>query len=80
MNRPDGRGGMDLYISFRNSDGSWTAPKNLGGEINTEHVEAFASLSPDEKYLFFVSDREGNVDMYWVAARCLEELRQKART
>ena len=72
--RPDGQGGMDLYISFRKQDGSWTEPRNMGREINTPGVEAFASTSPDGRYLFFASDRNGNVDIYWVSADVIGDL------
>ncbi|MDH4271827.1 MAG: hypothetical protein OEW18_07605 [Candidatus Aminicenantes bacterium] len=72
--RPDGQGGMDLYISFRKPDGTWTEPRNMGPEINTSAVEAFASTSPDGRYLFFASSRNGNVDIYWVDAAIIEEL------
>ena len=53
----DGFGGFDLYASFNNGNNSWTKPVNLGEKINTEANEHFATLSPDGKYLFFVSDR-----------------------
>jgi hypothetical protein len=33
--RPGGYGGMDLYISFADGHGGWTAPQNLGPNINT---------------------------------------------
>ncbi len=75
--RPDGFGGMDLYISFRTKDESWTEPKNMGDRVNTKFVETFASLSPDGKFLFFASSRDGNVDMYWVDARIIEDLKPK---
>jgi hypothetical protein len=74
--RPDGQGGMDLYISFRKPDGSWTEPRNMGRDINTPGVEAFASTSPDGRYLFFASDRNGNVDIYWVDAAIIRQLRE----
>lgn len=78
MDRPDGYGGMDLHISFRIDDGSWTQAVNMGDRINTKGVEALASVSPDGKWLFFVSNRNGNVDIYWVDARIIEELQPKS--
>ena len=53
----DGLGGFDLYMSFNKGENNWTEPVNLGEKINTEANEHFATLSPDGKYLFFVSDR-----------------------
>mgnify|MGYP001544750753 CR=1 FL=1 len=55
--RPDGRGGLDLYIAFKHQNGSWTKPINMGDRINTKYSEKFASFSPDGKYFYFVSNR-----------------------
>lgn len=54
---PGYRGGSDLYVSFRQADGTWGKGVNLGPDVNTAATEKFPSLSADEKYLFFVSDR-----------------------
>ena len=54
-NRPGGFGGYDIYVSYKTTSGTWTAPKNLGYPINTPGNE----VSPfvDEKgRLFFSSD------------------------
>ncbi len=75
--RQEGFGGMDLYISFRQKDGTWTIAVNMGRGINSSGVDTLAAVSPDGKYLFFVSDRNGNVDVYWVDARVIKELRSK---
>ena len=53
----DGFGGFDLYISFDKDNGVWKNPKNMGDGINTSANEHFPSISPDGKYIFFVSDR-----------------------
>jgi hypothetical protein len=37
----------DLYITYRKKDGSWTAPKNLGKEINTKQNEIAPFIAPD---------------------------------
>lgn len=68
-------GHMDLYICFRKNDGTWTAPKNMGNKINTSFGERFARLSPDGKYLFFGSTRSGILDIYWIDAKVIEELK-----
>ena len=52
----DTRGGEDLYALFRQSDGSWTEPKNLGQTINTPYQEMTPFLAPDGKTLFFASN------------------------
>jgi hypothetical protein len=55
--RPEGFGFGDLYICFKNGDGTWTQAKNMGEPINTPGPEYCAQLSPDHKYLFFTSAR-----------------------
>lgn len=77
-NRPDGLGGNDLYISFKNEDGTWTKSVNMGKKVNTEYEEWFPKVSPDKKYLFFVSNRNGSIgDIFWVDACIIYGLRPK---
>lgn len=57
--RPGGHGGMDLYESRRGPDG-WSAPKNLGPEVNSTANEAFPSIGGNGE-LFFSSDRAGGM-------------------
>ncbi len=65
--RPGGFGGGDLYISFADGQGGWTAPGNLGSTINSARSEWGPSLSPDHKYLFFSrDDPSGDSSLYWV--------------
>lgn len=79
--REGGFGNSDLYISFRESDGTWGPAINLGDAINTAAWEAAASVTPDGKYLFFNrnmgSDNYENVDIFWVDAQVIENLRHK---
>lgn len=63
-NRPGGLGSMDLYVSFRLSDGSWGQPVNLGATINSPAAEFAASVSPDGQYIFFSSYRAPGADPY----------------
>lgn len=55
--REGGYGAGDLYISFRNENDEWSEPINLGNKINTENNERFPGVSPDGKYLFFLTDK-----------------------
>jgi len=71
--RSEGLGRGDLYISFKNSDGSWTKSMNMGTRINTPHHELCPFVSKDGKYLFYTSKQ----DIYWVSAEVIEELRVK---
>ncbi|MCP4725472.1 MAG: hypothetical protein GY863_10570 [bacterium] len=73
--RPGGIGRTDLYISFRNEQGGWTEPVNLGSTINTSSSEICPIMSPDNKYLFFNSQRGGNSDIFWVSADIVESLK-----
>jgi Tol biopolymer transport system component len=56
-NRPGGYGRLDLWVSFRQPDETWGEPLNLGPEINSDDNERFPHMSPDGKYLFFVSKK-----------------------
>ncbi|MEP4484984.1 MAG: hypothetical protein ABJ013_05105 [Halioglobus sp.] len=80
--REDGFGDSDLYISYRQEDGSWGKAINLGGEINTKAWDAAGYVTPDEKYFFFnrminsgVNDELPDVDIFWVKADFIEKLR-----
>jgi hypothetical protein len=54
----DSLGGTDYYVSFRRADGSWDGPVHLGERVNSDSpLEYSASLSPDGRYLFFMSAR-----------------------
>ena len=64
-NRPGGYGGMDLYKVFV-KDGIFSAPVNLGADINTEADEVFP-YSYNDKFLFYSSnakDGRGEMDVY----------------
>jgi len=88
-NRPGGFGRFDTYVCFRQADGGWSAAVNLGEGYNSEYSEACPNVTPDGKYLFFVSTRragseEGAArgrDVYWTDASIIETLRSRfART
>ncbi|MFC1493089.1 hypothetical protein ACFL6O_03950 [candidate division KSB1 bacterium] len=56
--RQDQIGIMDIYISFRNKENTWSKPVNLGNKVNRPgEISRFPSVSPDGKYLFFWSNR-----------------------
>ena len=76
--RPGGHGGSDIYVSFLVKDGEWTEPQNLGGEVNSHSSEYGAIPSPDGRYLFFTSGRDGNENIYWISAEIVEALRPPA--
>jgi hypothetical protein len=70
-NRPGGLGSGDLYVSFRQQDGTWTPSKSLGDKINTDTDDFCPYVSPDGKYLFYAS----RGDVYWVSAEVILRLR-----
>lgn len=43
----------DLYIRFKNKQGQWGEPINMGSDINTIEWDRFPHVSPDGKYLFY---------------------------
>ncbi|NPD47980.1 MULTISPECIES: PD40 domain-containing protein [unclassified Lentimicrobium] len=48
----------DLFISFKNKDGKWIKPINMGENVNASYTgEGCPMVSPDGKYLFFSSMR-----------------------
>lgn len=56
--REEGFGNNDLYISFRQADGSWTQAVNMGEMINTTAEEVCTLVTHDGRYLFFSSNRK----------------------
>jgi len=57
--RAGGKGNEDLWISYKDTLGNWSSPKNLGGIINTSGSEMCPYLLPDGKTLYFSSDNIG---------------------
>jgi len=76
-NKPGGYGAQDQYISFQLPDGSWSLPANLGYLVNSGQFESWASVSPDGKYLFYVSTRWKSSPVFWIDARIIDYLKRK---
>lgn len=58
--------GGDIFLSEKNTDGTWTEPVPLNENINSSYFENAASISPDGNTLYFSSDRpifEGKTDL-----------------
>jgi hypothetical protein len=70
-NKPGGNGRGDLYISYKDGDGSWQPAKNLGKEINAERSEYCPFVTPDGQYFFYTKSN----DIYWVDTKFLKSLR-----
>ncbi len=57
-----GLGGSDLFIVFRQEDGSWGQPEHMGEEINSPGHDYGAGLSPDGTFMFYSRHQ----DIYWI--------------
>ncbi len=57
-NRTEGFGSCDIFFS-RFINGKWTEPRNAGEPLNTRSWEAQPSLSSDNQFLYFSSNRPG---------------------
>lgn len=55
-NRPGGRGGYDIWIAYKQENGSWGRVQNAGQRINTELDEKSPFLHPDGVSLYFSSN------------------------
>ena len=78
QSKPGGYGEYDLYVSFKQEDGSWSPGINMGENVNSTEYEFRPYVTPDGKYLFFTSNRtadhhEGGI--FWVDANVIEQLK-----
>ena len=67
LERNDTKGGRDLYVSFLQAKGDWSAPMNMGKVLNTFGDEGEPYLAADGKTLYFSSDGHagyGNFDIF----------------
>lgn len=64
-------GKMRFVISYKDKDGNWMEPIDLGDEINSVGFALCPSVTLDGKYMFFI----GGGDIYWVSADFIEKLR-----
>lgn len=63
-NRKGTNGGLDIYISERQPDGSWGVPINLGTTINSRYNEESPYISQDGQTLYFSSYGHYNMGGY----------------
>lgn len=57
-NRSDGNGSCDIYYSVYNGK-IWSTPKNAGNEVNSNSWDAQPTISSDNRFLYFSSNRAG---------------------
>jgi hypothetical protein len=60
--RPGDLGNGDLYISFRDTSGSWGEAIHMGPEINSTAGENRAFVTLDGKHFFFTSNKAVNLE------------------
>jgi hypothetical protein len=70
---PGGSGDVDLWMVTRSTRNStnWSAPVNLGTNVNSRYHDGGPVLSPDRLSLYFDSTRPGGSGLHdiWVATR-----------
>lgn len=67
LEKAEGNGLKDIYVSFTENQINWTVPLNLGSVINTAGNEMSPFLSPDGTMLFYASNGlpgYGEMDIY----------------
>jgi len=67
--------GVQLYISFHRSDGSWTKAVKMSEKNKLFGKARFPGLSPNGKYLFFCAYANRDVEIYWVNTKIIEEFK-----
>lgn len=77
QNKEDKKRNSDIYVYFKEKDGTWTQPINLGNTVNSNFHERVPSVTPDGKYLFFsrYNEEGGLSDLYWVSTEIISKLK-----
>ena len=78
-NRPEGFGGMDLYVSHK-VNGIWQKPQNLGPTINTSDNEVFPFIRENGQ-LYFASNNDnslGGLDIFVATPTDQEDIFENA--
>lgn len=64
--REDSKGDTNMYLSL-NLEGGWTKAEKLPSPFNDKKVDGSPYVTPDMKYLFFSSNRDGKILKTWQA-------------
>ena len=78
IERDDTKGDMDLYVSKKYADDTWSEPLNMGPVLNTAAAEGSIFLAADSKTIYFASAGHagyGDFDMFM--SKRLDETWQK---
>lgn len=67
---------IDLFVSFKDRQGNWATPINLGERINSDKYKSYRPvISPDGKFLFYSQTTKNGAAVYWVSTSIIERLR-----
>ncbi|MCP4899405.1 MAG: hypothetical protein GY906_20770 [bacterium] len=75
--REDSLGGSDCYVAFRSPEDVWSPAVNLGPQVNDEGGCDSAMVTPDGKYLFFMSTRRDQALDKPLTGMTLSELQER---
>ena len=77
-NRVDKERKSDIYVYFKENDGTWSKAINLGSDVNSNFSETCPSITPDGKILFFGRYEEagGESNFYWVSTEVIHKLKK----
>ena len=70
---------LRLFMSFKDSKGTWTEARDMGDEINQGNAD-WPYVSPDGRYFFFVSSRDNDSYFYkgyWVNAKIIKKFKHE---
>jgi hypothetical protein len=70
----------DLFVSFRNPDGSWPKGTRLPASVNTTDGELCPGVTPAGRHLMFTRFGESGGDIYWVDFEIVRNLKPQAPT
>lgn len=70
--RPGGFGGLDLYVSYKDQNGEWGPPVNMGPDVNTPFNEDRPFVTSGGSQLFFCSQGHFNMGGYDIFRSRLE--------
>jgi outer membrane protein OmpA-like peptidoglycan-associated protein len=59
-----GMGGMDIFMSRKQTDGTWSEPVNIGYPINTHKDEGFFIVSASGNTAYYATDQLGGYGHY----------------
>ena len=67
----------DLYIRFKIGDNSWSEAIDMGPTVNSDSHDLAPYVSPDSRYLFFISQRERMNGIMWMSTEIINLLNQE---